>query len=290
MHRVGNAEPLRKDHRMIYELEKAKYGDVRPLFEGWRLNLRIGSVLDQNIRGTVFVDNVDRPQTSLLWVHDMFCLAGDENNRDFDETLDSFTTETIAPRTAKIGLGYFAVQVHRLQRWESEIRDLLKHRDLRVNYECKYTFNPVKYSKFNDWKEIPSGFSISRIDRNVLGDSHCEVLLNAIRRYWVSVDRFAEKGIGFCMRHGRVLISCCFTAYLSGNEYEIRIDTYDAEYRNRGFAALTARTFIDYCLANDLTPVWSADRTNAPSIAIAEKLGFEKVVEYPDYYFYFVSQ
>jgi RimJ/RimL family protein N-acetyltransferase len=34
-------------------------------------------------------------------------------------------------------------------------------------------------------------------------------------------------------------------------------------------------------------PLWTADEINAASIAVAQNLGFEKVGEYPDFYFMF---
>jgi RimJ/RimL family protein N-acetyltransferase len=69
--------------------------------------------------------------------------------------------------------------------------------------------------------------------------------------------------------------------------HELSVDTYDLQQRGRGFATLTAKACIDQCLAQGLTPVWTADESNAASLALARKLGFEKVGEYPDWNFAF---
>jgi hypothetical protein len=65
----------------------------------------------------------------------MFFLAGDEDNKEFNEPFNDFIHEKIAPEASEIGLTHFAVQVFPLEKWESKIHELLRNRTLKINYE-----------------------------------------------------------------------------------------------------------------------------------------------------------
>ena len=56
--------------------------------------------------------------------------------------------------------------------------------------------------------------------------------------FWISVDEFLDKGIGFCVLKGNKIISNCFTGYVSGNIHEMVIRTYGEENKGKGFALL----------------------------------------------------
>ncbi|KYK32329.1 MAG: GNAT family N-acetyltransferase [Theionarchaea archaeon] len=271
--------------KMIYELDQKNYEKVRPLFKEWK-NTAIHSAIDKNTFGKIYVDNPEHPQTALAWgAPDMFFLAGDTDNEDFNKSLDTFISKKIAPEALERGLTYFAVQVFPVEKWEYTIKDLLKDRYPKVNYEWTSVFNKEKYT-IQHWK-IPPGFSIEQISKELLKKVNSERDVERIKRYWGTIDTFLEKGFGFYVVKGDKIITSCISCYVSKNEYEIGIITYNSEDRNKGFATATAQAFVDFCVLHNLTPVWRADMVNPASITVAERVGFEKVTEYPDYYFYF---
>ena len=270
---------------MIYELEKKDYEKVRPLFKGWK-NTAVNSALDGHTFGRIYVDNPKTPETALAWGSPiMFFLAGDCTNEKFNSSLNKFISEKIAPEASKRGLTYFAVQCYPVKKWESTIRTILKERHFNVNYEWKSVFNKKKFT--NQQVHLPPGFSIAKVDKKVLKKVDSKRDVKRIKKFWGSIDTFLKKGVGFYLIKDNEVISSCISCYVSGTEYEISIVTHDPEERKKGFATAVARAYIDYCVQHGLTPVWTADMVNPASIAVAEKLGFEKVGEYPDYYFYF---
>lgn len=269
---------------MIYEL-KENYEKVRPLFKEWK-NPAIHAVIDRNNLGKIYVDTCEDPRTALIWSRpDMFFLAGDEDNKEFSEAFNNVINEKIAPEALRIGLTYFAVQVFPLEKWESKINGLLKNRTLKINYEWAGVFNKEKY-EFHSWN-IPPGGSLHRIDTELVERISSTVIRDEIKKYWASVRKFTEKGVGFCMLHNNEVITSCISCHVTGNIHEISINTFDPQNRNKGFATLTARAFIEHCISEGLTPYWKADIVNPASIAVAEKVGFEKIEEYPDFYFFF---
>jgi len=71
----------------------------------------------------------------------------------------------------------------------------------------------------------------------------------------------------------------CTAEYVSDRKLGIGIETLPA-YQGRGFATLTAAAFVQLCCARGLMPHWDAFQSNAPSLAVARKVGFEPVAEY----------
>lgn len=47
-----------------------------------------------------------------------------------------------------------------------------------------------------------------------------------------------------------------------------------------GLATLTARAFVVRCVREGIAPHWDCWTTNLPSVAVAEKVGFVKALEY----------
>jgi RimJ/RimL family protein N-acetyltransferase len=272
---------------MICELEPEHYGKVGPLFDGWAFNLRIHSLLGGYSRGKVYVDDAEKPGTAIVWIKDLFYLAGDATIRAFGEALDEWIHETAIPLAKEVGVGYFAVQVCPHGQWAAKIGDLLQRRKLQVNREWKFAFSAERYRRQRGAGALAPGFTLQRVDRRLLDDPACAAMRNSVEWFCDSVDRFLERGLGYCVRHGQELVSSCLSEYVHDTTHEIAINTYDPGYRRQGFATSAAYAYVEHCIASGWTPVWSADETNAASIAMAAKLGFHKVGECPDLNFYF---
>jgi len=270
---------------MLHKLRPAEYGRIRPLYAGWRLNLRLNSLLSGYNRGQVYVDRVINPQTAVAWVDDLFYLVGDENNAAFQRSWPHWLEGVIVPQAKNEGLSYFAVQVYPLEPWREPVQALLQGYGVQVNQELKFEFRPEAYAQVRDWPKLPAGFSLQRVDRHTLQDPNCQLLLDALRRRNASIDAFLTRGTGVVLREGATLVSACVSAYVDRAHHELAVDTYDSQQRSLGFATLTAIACIDQCLSQGLTPVWAADESNAASLALARKLGFEQVGTYPDWYF-----
>lgn len=264
---------------MIYQLPKSKYETVKKIFKDWEYNVRVTSVIEKNTKGNIWVDNVKNPSTVLVWSYfDMFTLGGCETNEEFNSELEDFIIKKINPQAQAVNLNFFAVQLYPREPWEDMITDLFK-RPLAINYEYQFEFNYEKYKKSS--KLLRHGFSLFNV--NHLLNSN-ERLKNKIEETWVSLDKFAEKGFGYCIVHRDEIISTCTSRHVGGNQHNISIIT-KKEYRGKGFATAAAKAFISHCLAHQGTPVWKADESNTASLRLAKTLGFEKRDKYPDYYF-----
>ncbi|MBV5348270.1 GNAT family N-acetyltransferase, partial [bacterium] len=90
------------------------------------------------------------------------------------------------------------------------------------------------------------------------------------------------KGKGFTLLHQGQIASTAYSAFVHEGILEIGIETVDG-FRGKGFAELTCSALIDHCLESDLVPIWSCRLENTASYELAQKLGFEPILQIPFY-------
>jgi GNAT superfamily N-acetyltransferase len=71
-------------------------------------------------------------------------------------------------------------------------------------------------------------------------------------------------------------VSFCYAGSETESLWDISIDTLEG-YRRRGFASLCVANMISHMRALGKEPVWAALESNAESLGLAAKLGFEPV-------------
>ena len=269
---------------MIQRLEESEYARIRPLFDGLRYNLVIDSVIDGNTQAWVYTDDVHDPRTAFMWNRqDAMLLAGDVDNDAFNRALDRLITEEIIPDAREryiphLSLHYFP------QAWESKAGVILRGKHAVKARRRFYTLADLKV----DWRAgLRPGYTMQRMDDGLLARNdlkNIDQVLGWILSFWHSTRDFTSTGFGFCLIQGEAILSWCLSVFASENEFELGLAT-DAAYRNQGLATLTASACIDHCISHQLTPLWHCWGDNLPSIAVAEKVGFEKAFEYTVYRF-----
>jgi GNAT superfamily N-acetyltransferase len=71
-------------------------------------------------------------------------------------------------------------------------------------------------------------------------------------------------------------VSFCYPCWRTESLWDVSIDTL-ADYRGRGFALHAAQFMISRLAREGLAPVWAAPESNAPSLRLARRLGFDPV-------------
>lgn len=259
----------------MFELRDDHFDRVRHLFEGERLQLLIDAVSASNSPGWLWVDDAAAPKSALLWdkTHSLY-LAGRADNADFNDAVRRLSDERIS-RTVEVFKAYSTSEA-----WEQSIEAIFANVSLRKIERVFYKLGEVTIS---DWREhVPNGFRISEINAtfetlNKL--NNFGRMREEIESCWNALDDFRERGFGFCA-HDETTIACwCTAEYVSAGKCGIGIETVE-EYGRRGFATLTASAFAEYALAHSIAAHWDAWASNAPSVRVAEKVGFEKAEDY----------
>lgn len=270
---------------MIYKLAKLEFEKVRNLFKELDFNLIIKAVIENTSPGRIFVDNLMSPRTAFLCSAEGYYLAGNWNNRGFNNSLNKmivekiFTGNTVRKDESEISL-CFNPDI-----WEEKLSIIFQGRlpikTVRRHYVCTKL-------KVADWQDqIPNGFSIHRIDGQILNRSDLEIpdhVTDWTEINWGSKSNYLESGFGFCMLHGKRIVSWSIADCASDDACEIGIHTAN-DYRRRGLATLTAAAAVEYCLSNGFKMVgWHCEETNLGSRGVAEKVGFELERKYIQYY------
>jgi GNAT superfamily N-acetyltransferase len=100
--------------------------------------------------------------------------------------------------------------------------------------------------------------------------------------FWDSEEDFNCHGIGFSLYDDGKLAATAFSSFRSGDQLELGIESL-GEYRGKGLARVICTALINYCLENNLEPVWACRLENTGSYKLALKLGFEPVLQLPYY-------
>jgi GNAT superfamily N-acetyltransferase len=122
-------------------------------------------------------------------------------------------------------------------------------------------------------RQVPDGFAVRRIDLNLARRIVAEgsLLVEGHVGRFLSPEDFVRRGVGFCVLHGRLVVSGASSYAICSQGIEIQIDTHP-DYRRRGLATVVAATLISHCLERGLAAHW--DAANPVSAALARKLGY----------------
>ena len=269
---------------MMFELSANQYARVRPIFEDLRYNLVIDSVIDRHTPAWVFVDDDRNPTTAWMWNRqDAMLLAGGAENDAVNRALGELISDRVIPDARRRLIPQLSLH-YAPQAWENK-QDLILP-DKAAEKACRrfYTLDRLQL----DWRAgMPPGYEMVRLDEAFLKNSalhNIGEVVGWVRSFWHSIRDFTRTGFGFGVLHGESIISWCLSVYASGDNFELGLATAP-DHRNQGFATLTAAACVEHCLLNSLVPHWHCWDDNAPSIAVAEKVGFARPVSYQVYRF-----
>lgn len=140
----------------------------------------------------------------------------------------------------------------------------------------------------NSWNDSgiseAGGYELKEIDASLLELDVEGIITKEILKFWESTAKFLSRGIGYCVLQGSKVIGSCISVFVSGDDYEIGINTYSLEHRGKGLATAMAGRFIAACLDRGAVPHWTTESFRLDSIAIANKLGFEQRPNYAVFY------
>lgn len=273
----------------MHLLERNKYASALPALKKVSINnLFARSVIENHVRGRVFVDDIARPRAfyvvhpygmSLLYgdIKDGFLkselrdyLLGKNGLRETGEFLQVFPSNLEEKIDALLGRSLGTVEENGEPPDPS--RPVIKHK--RINFR----FVPKKYARARKDLNLKA-HDFKRIDENMFSNISGSVVP---KKFWDGASDFRQKGIGFSLlKNGRIAASS-FSSFVHDNMLELGMET-EPEFRRKGFASIITAKLIDYCLERNLEPIWACRDGNRASYNLAVKLGFEPVAYLPYY-------
>lgn len=261
----------------MHLLPREKYRFVKHIFKELEFNIVIDSVLCGNTHGLVYVDNLNNPETAVLWDKmGELIISGDSSKtgimKDIDTLIYEFKEKAVKREIPSFDLYYSKSFTNKL----NQIRiDQAKRPVQRI------VFKFINL-KINWHKSITPNCTIKRIDSKLLNDTSLEYIEHVkgwIHSFWKSENDFISKGIGFCLIENNTILSWCLSVFVSDNNFEFGLATVPY-FRRKGYGKLAAAACMEYCLENAITPYWQCDKENIPSLRVSEAIGFEISFQY----------
>jgi GNAT superfamily N-acetyltransferase len=259
---------------VLLKVCKSYFSEVRALYKGFEQHLAVGSILDGNTKGQVYVDKEGDPGVSAIWPFtDALYVSGESRK---SEVLIDVIEQDIAPGFRKWGVPGLIIYYDQSSEWETSLKRLfgnhLKNLPRRYydSYECKDDLTPPQ-----DTDVIPI--------KDLVKESSTANQLDWLKAFWPSVDEFSDLGVGYCALRDGKIISWCLSIYASGNRRELGVET-DENYRGIGLGSYLTSICACECISRGFTAEWHCRDNNPASVATARKAGFSTPVPYMSFY------
>ena len=268
-------------------LPQEEYQEIGQLLKEVPFNCYFArSVLEKHVTGTIFVDDTRDPRNAyILHPYGMSLLIGDAKNSEFESWLFSHLLDEDKQRCRNEWMQVYP------DVWNEKIVTKLSSRIIdsehasndctdfiELHQRVNFRFNNEKFRTFKGFVRHPE-VQISRLDHRSADRVHGMVVPSA---FWNNMEEFYRNGIGFSVVMDNEPVSTAFSAFAHDNIKEIGIETVE-KFRGRGFARMACTAYIDHCIRESYTPVWSCRFENSNSYNLAIKLGFEPTFRLPLY-------
>lgn len=258
----------------MIELTSAEYGDILPLLEGFPQQVLPFAICQGINPGRIFADRARDPQVALIWsTVGYFCLAGDPARLSNIADIQQVLLEVFIPASHAGGEDSF-ILIPSSAAWSERLAEVLPGQALEEIYRRPHIFDPVGFANAKArQKPIPPGMYLHAVDADLA--QRLNILAS-----WDSIDDFLRDGMGFVVLQDGEVASACTSVFSSLQKFEIDVHTAEGN-RRQGLACACATAFIDACLESGIQPNWECFWDNDASTALAMKLGFKPLPDYP---------
>jgi hypothetical protein len=264
----------------MMELAPGQFSVLKDFARPSPLTVEARAVIGGANPGWVFVDRLVRPRVALVWAQGMegFYLLGEHPPPGFAPQLDRFVSTVLEDRLRGIGCSSFEASGGNSE-CDAVLLRAFAHRQL--DHESQWIYrtaaHPIRYQS--------SGRSVPLVEALDLAAADAPLdVRSTVLRFWASVEKFIEGGLGRCAIVDGMPVSLCMSGFVDGAVHAVHVETAPA-HRRQGLAMSTATDFLADCLDRGGTAHWDCMVTNEASWRIAERLGLERVAEYRCYFF-----
>lgn len=270
------------------ELSKENYSKVFDALKEVKINnLFARAVVENHVSGKVIVNDVNNPTTFyVVHPYGMTLLFGKHDNQEFNEAFKEYAVNKNAIRDSHEWMQAYPEQ------WDSTLKELFSDCSIKssenepnhakniieLNTRVNFKFNLKKYHKLKKDIRIaqtPATRTSKKEFKNMQGTV---IPLN----FWNNVNDFLENAIGYSTYYENELACTAYSSCILDDFLELGMETVP-KFRGKGLAIYTCSKLIDYCLENGYEPIWACRLENIGSYKLAQKLGFEDILQIPYY-------
>lgn len=273
----------------MHQLEFHNYSKVKSLVADLNIHLAVEALLRGDSSGKVYVDDLRNPKSVFAHTMARYFLSGRTDNKGFNVAVNQNFERCIYPAADLQDLEGFSL-FFQPNAWRGVIAEtILINKFPLSELRCYFEFS----ESLVDWRSLlPGSYKLFPVDEYLLGKRHLrnlDLLLEEMKSERPTSQAFLERNFGYCLVYDGSLVSWCLSEYNSQDRIELGIETQPG-FQRRGLATIVASAVIEKALSQGITQIgWHCFARNHASIATAEKVGFQKVAEYPAYWALFDS-
>jgi RimJ/RimL family protein N-acetyltransferase len=267
---------------MIYELNKNEYINAMPLSKYY--NIEISAIISGFCSGKIYADSKTNPQTAMIWTKDGSFFIGNPNNRKFNECINKYIDKVIVPMSKCLGIEWLEI-CSVCTEWDKKIIELFGYRNLYKSNQFVFRMRNIN-ENILDLRELPEDIKIFSASKDFFEKIYInkDYFTDGILDFWGSIDEFCNKGFGYFLTIGDVILSRCTLDYKFNSTCTLGVST-DENHRRCGYAKRVVSEVLKHCKEKGFDPYWDCMECNKGSIALAKSVGFEKDYVYSIYEF-----
>jgi len=232
------------------------------------------SVICGHVDGKIFVDSCESPESYyIIHASSMTFLCGNSKNEMFNKWLFDYFTGRFCDRKTDEWLQAFP------REWDVVMSRFVDD-GIAIPYNrLNLKFDTAKfYEKYS--QTDTSQYDVISTPADMLFEISGSVVP---KDYWKTPEHATDMAKAFSVMIDGKPVSTAFTSARHDDKLEIGIET-SKEHYGKGLAYLACAKLIEYCLDNNLEPVWSCRYENTASVKLSEKLGFSEILRMPYYH------
>jgi RimJ/RimL family protein N-acetyltransferase len=263
---------------VVIEISPSQVDRIVPLFQGEQLAMVLASIREGNTGARIWVDGEDSPRSAMLWDkgNNVFYLAG-EREDGFVDGLRAIVHTGIRQDALAEHAAYFKAH-STSEAWGETIRAIFGELIVGTTAKAFYAYLAPAVGMWRDG--FPGGLTLRPIDRVLLEHETPEnvrYIVDEVRWMWPSIERFYERGFGFCALDGDRAVGWCTAEYVSARRCGTGIEII-RPYQRRGIGTALATAFVAHCIQHHVVPHWECATENVGSVKIAQRVGFTEIV------------
>lgn len=265
---------------LVYRLQVCDYPAIESLLQTMQHSVPAWAVYRGTNPGRIYVDDKSQPTAAIIWTQrGYYHLLGDRVSRAVVRSIAELVVYELAPLSANQG-ETAPVLYPSSTGWEDDVATILRKWDYVRVFRRVFAFDEADfYDGGSGLSRRHARLSLRPMDGDLIGRLGDDVR-REIFGAGESIERFLERGFGFCVLDQERWLSCCTSVACDGERVEMCIVTRE-DYRRKGLATAVGREFIRHCLALGLTPSYECFWSHSASSALARRLSFHDVGDVP---------
>ncbi len=255
------------------ELNKDEFTNVSKLLHDEKVHHTFAYSVVEGIQpGRIYVDNNINPTCCLIvCISGKYLVAGDTKSIMYERFISDYLLK-------HNNHNHYYDLYNSSNEWIVKIDEILQENAVKLKRNF-YQWDNSYLSSVTSWsKMLPESYELEEMDEHLF-KRYVKEMDSSYSQLWESASNFVQNGFGLCILKDGEFVCICNTYYVKRGFAEIDIVT-KKEYRNQGFATIACSAFINFCVKNDIAPLWDCDVGNDNSKKLAEKLGFKCTDDY----------